>query len=135
MIDMETAFVLINCDGGSEKPIINQLKSLNDVKEVHGTFGIYDIIATVESSEQEALKKIISGQIRNIDHVTSTLTLIDMGSDDEQPDLIPDVIPEEKKPLEPPNDEEFEEEEDDEDDFKQKNKKRYKSVYKKRYRE
>ena len=129
---MEKAYVFINCDGGSERPVINQLKSLNDVKEVHGTFGIYDIIATIESSEQEALKKIISGQIRNIDHVTSTLTLIDIGSDDEKPDLIPDVIPEEKKPLEPPDGEEFEE---DEDDFKQKKKKRYESVYKKRYRE
>jgi len=134
---MEKAYVFINCDGGSERPVINHLKSLNDVKEVHGTFGIYDIIATIESSEQEALKKIISGQIRNIDHVTSTLTLIDIGSDDEKPDLIPDVIPEEKKPLEPPDDEEFEEDEDedDEDDFKQKKKIRYKSVYKKRYRE
>ena len=129
---MEKAYILINCDGGSERPVINQLKSLDDVKEVHGTFGIYDIIAKIESSEQEALKKIISGQIRNIDHVTSTLTLIDIGSDDEKPDLIPDVIPEEKKPLEPPDGEEFEE---DEDDFKQKKKKRYKSVYKKRYRE
>jgi len=129
------AYILINCDGGSERPVINQLKSLNNVKEVHGTFGIYDIIATIESSEQETLKKIISGQIRNIDHVTSTLTLMDIGSDDEKPDLIPDVIPEEKKPLEPPESEEFEEDDDDEDDFKQKNKKRYKSVYKKRYRE
>ncbi len=132
---MEKAYVFINCDGGSEGPVISQLKSLNDVKEVHGTFGIYDIIAKIESSEQEALKKIISGQIRNIDHVTSTLTLIDIGSDDEKPDLIPDVIPEEKKPLEPPDDEEFEEEEEDEDDFKQNKKIRYKSVYKKRYRE
>ena len=129
---MEKAYVFINCDGGSARPVINQLKSLDDVKEVHGIFGIYDIIVKIESSEQEALKKIISGQIRNIDHVTSTLTLIDIGSDDEKPDLIPDVIPEEKKPLEPPDGEEFEE---DDDDFKQKKKKRYKSVYKKRYRE
>ena len=131
---MEKAYILINCDGGSEMPVINQLKSLNDVKEVHGTFGIYDIIAKIESSEHEALNKIISGQIRNIDHVTSILTLIDIGSDDEKPDLIPDVIPEEKKPLEPPDGEEFEEDDDDED-YKQKKKKRYKSVYKKRYRE
>ncbi len=129
---MEKAYILINCERGSERPVINQLKGLNDVKEVHGTFGIYDIIAKIESSKQETLKKIISGQIRNIDHVTSTLTLIDIGSDDEKPDLIPDVIPEEKKPLEPPDDVELEE---DEDDFKQKKKKRYESVYKKRYRE
>ncbi len=86
---MEKAYVFINCDGGSERPVINQLKSLNDVIEVHGTFGIYDIIAKIESSEQETLKKIISGHIRNIDHVTSTLTLIDIGSDNEKPDLIP----------------------------------------------
>jgi len=40
---MGTAFVLINCEGGSEKPVINQLKSLENVKEVHGFWGIYNI--------------------------------------------------------------------------------------------
>ena len=40
---MATAYVLINCELGSEEAIIGQLKGLEGVKEVHGTFGAYDI--------------------------------------------------------------------------------------------
>jgi len=36
---MATAYVLINCELGSEEAIIQQLKGLEGVKEVHGTFG------------------------------------------------------------------------------------------------
>jgi hypothetical protein len=35
---MATAYVLINCELGSEEAIIQQLKGLEGVKEVHGTF-------------------------------------------------------------------------------------------------
>jgi len=34
---MSTAYVLINCDLGFEGQIIEDLKHLSDVKEVHGT--------------------------------------------------------------------------------------------------
>ena len=46
---MAVAFVLINCELGSEESIIRQLKSLDGVAEVHGTFGAYDILAKIES--------------------------------------------------------------------------------------
>ena len=36
---MASAYVLINCELGSEESVISQLKSLDAVKEVHGTFG------------------------------------------------------------------------------------------------
>ena len=44
---MATAYVLINCELGSEEAIIGQLKGLEGVKEVHGTFGAYDILANL----------------------------------------------------------------------------------------
>ena len=47
---MATAYVLINCELGSEEAIIAQLKNLEGVIEVHGTFGAYDILAKIESS-------------------------------------------------------------------------------------
>ena len=137
---MENAFVLINCDLGSEKSVIAELNHLNEVKDVHGTYGIYDIIAKVESEKPETLKRTIIDQIRKLHHITSTLTLLDTENVEEtsQADLIPDVIPEEKKPLEHPSEaeEEFEDddEEDDDEDSSQK-KKRYKDVYRKRYRD
>jgi len=36
---MALAYVLIHCDLGYEEQIIEELKHISDVKEVHGTFG------------------------------------------------------------------------------------------------
>ena len=46
---MATAYVLINCELGSEEAIISQLKNLEGVIEVHGTFGAYDILETLRT--------------------------------------------------------------------------------------
>ncbi len=73
---MATAYVLINCDMGSEEQIIEELKHLSDVKEVHGTFGAYDILAKVESDQANTLKETITWKIRKLDRVLSTLTLM-----------------------------------------------------------
>ncbi len=73
---METAFVLVNCDLGSEEAIIDDLKHIESVKEVHGTFGAYDIIAKIESPEREKLRETITWNIRKLEHVRSTLTLM-----------------------------------------------------------
>ena len=75
---MTTAYVLINCDLGYEEQIIEELKHLSDVKEAHGTFGAYDILAKVESANVEALRETIMWKIRKIRHVRSTLTLMGM---------------------------------------------------------
>ena len=73
---METAFVLVNCDLGSEEGIIDDLKHIESVKEVHGTFGANDIIAKIESPEREKLRETITWNIRKLDHVRHTLTLM-----------------------------------------------------------
>ncbi len=73
---METAYVLVNCDLGSEEDIINDLKHIDSVKEVHGTFGAYDIIAKIENPERDKLRESIIWNIRKLEHVRSTLTLM-----------------------------------------------------------
>jgi len=73
---MATAYVLINCELGSEEEIIKQLKNLEGVIEVHGTFGAYDILAKIESPTVETLREIITRNIRKIDQIRSTLTLM-----------------------------------------------------------
>ncbi len=73
---METAFVLVNCDLVSEEAIIDDLKHIESVKEVHGTFGAYDIIAKIENPEREKLRETITWNIRKLEHVRSTLTLM-----------------------------------------------------------
>ncbi|PIW33161.1 MAG: AsnC family transcriptional regulator [Nitrosopumilales archaeon CG15_BIG_FIL_POST_REV_8_21_14_020_37_12] len=73
---MVTAFVLITTEFGKETDIIENLKHIDSVKEVHGTFGAYDVIAKVEHDKRERLREIIIWNIRKIDNVRSTLTLM-----------------------------------------------------------
>ena len=73
---MATAYVLINCELGSEESIIQQLKNLSGVVEVHGTFGAYDILAKIESSTVEELRETITWKLRKIEQIRSTLTLM-----------------------------------------------------------
>ena len=116
---MEKAFVLINCEPGQEPSILKQLQKMEDIVDAQGTYGVYDIVARVESDSQSQLDNIISDQIRKLNNVNSTLTLIPTEHEEMQenliPDIIPDVIPEQKKPLEEQSSEH--EEEDLEEDY------------------
>ena len=73
---MATAYVLINCELGSEKDTISELKDIDCVSEVHGTFGANDILAKIESDTVEKLREAITWKIRKINQVRSTLTLM-----------------------------------------------------------
>ena len=72
---LATAYVLINCDLGSEESVISELKSIG-VAEVHGIFGAYDILAKVESKQVETLRETITWKVRKISKIRSTLTLM-----------------------------------------------------------
>ena len=73
---MQTAYVLINCELGKEEIILDSLKHMESVKEVHGTFGAYDIIAKIENSDRDKLRETISWNIRKLQNVRSILTLM-----------------------------------------------------------
>jgi len=73
---MATAYVLINCDLGYEAEIIDELKQIEDVKEVHGVYGAYDILAEVESANVKNLRETMTWKIRKLNRVRSTLTLM-----------------------------------------------------------
>ena len=72
---MVKAFVLINCELGSEEHVISELKTFPNIKEVQGTFGAYDIIAEVSSESIEKIRETITWKIRKIEKIRSTLTL------------------------------------------------------------
>ncbi len=73
---MPKAHVLINCEIGAEVSIISQLKEIDSVKEVHGTFGAYDVLVVVEADTVELLRETITWKIRKIEKIRSTLTLM-----------------------------------------------------------
>lgn len=73
---MATAYVLINCELGSEQAVIDQIKSMEGVKEIKGVFGAYDILTKLETPSVENLRETITWKIRKIDRIRSTLTLM-----------------------------------------------------------
>ncbi len=73
---MPLAFVLINTEMGSESEVMNALKKISDVKEVYVVYGVYDVIAKVESDTMDRLKDVITWNIRRSDKVRSTLTMM-----------------------------------------------------------
>jgi len=76
---MTVAFVLLNCDIGSEKETIEQLKQFKKVKEVHGIFGAYDILAKLEALSHEDINTEIRTKIRKLKNVRNTMTLFTTG--------------------------------------------------------
>ena len=73
---MPTAFVLINAEIGSEEDVLAELKKMKNIKEAYVVYGVYDIVAKVESESMDKLKESITWNIRRLDKVRSTLTMI-----------------------------------------------------------
>ncbi len=72
---MNITYVLISCEVGAEKSILDELKSLESVKEISGLFGSYDIIVKLEATSEEELKDIVVSKIRNLQKIRTTVTL------------------------------------------------------------
>jgi DNA-binding Lrp family transcriptional regulator len=75
---MPTAFVMVNCDLEieSEQKAINKLKNVPGVIDVSEVAGVYDIVVKITSDTLGSLKEIITRDIRTIDVIRSTMTLI-----------------------------------------------------------
>ncbi|MCV0409257.1 Lrp/AsnC ligand binding domain-containing protein [Nitrosopumilus sp.] len=76
---MNKAYVLINCELNKKKKVIENLKHIDSVKEVQGTFGAYDVIVKIEHEQKDNVRETVKWNIRKMDDVRSTLTLVDTG--------------------------------------------------------
>ena len=72
---MAIAFVLINAELGAENELVNQLKTIENVKYVYVLYGAYDLVVKIEAPDSATLKKTISNNIRQLKNVRSTLTM------------------------------------------------------------
>jgi len=70
------AYALINAEAGAENEVLYALKAIPEIKEAHTVYGVYDIIARVETDNMESLKNVVSWKIRRFDRVRSTITTI-----------------------------------------------------------
>jgi DNA-binding Lrp family transcriptional regulator len=77
---MPTAFVLVNAEIGFEEQVIQEIRNLDSVKEAYAVYGLYDIIAKIERDNMAELRGVVTDQIRRLDKVRSTLTMICMSS-------------------------------------------------------
>ena len=73
---MPAAFVLVNAEIGSEAEVLEDLKRTKGVVGAWIVYGVYDIVAKIEADTMDKLKEIITTNIRGLDNVRSTLTMI-----------------------------------------------------------
>ena len=73
---MPMAFVLINTEIGSENEVLDELKKIDAVNEAYMVYGVYDVVAKVGAETMDKLKEIVTWNVRRLDNVRSTLTMI-----------------------------------------------------------
>jgi DNA-binding Lrp family transcriptional regulator len=72
---MAMAFVLINSEMGYEKEALAMLSEIPQVREAKTVYGVYDIVARVETEALQDLKDVVE-VIRRSDLIRSTITMI-----------------------------------------------------------
>lgn len=71
---MHKGFILLNCDLGAEEYIVDELKQMQDINNAYLTFGAYDVVAEVQTENQDEFERVIA-TIRKLSRVISTMTL------------------------------------------------------------
>ena len=73
---MPVAYVLITTATGKEGHVLEQLRKLPGLSEVHQLFGQFDMIVRMETKDYDVLCDDVLGKIRTIQGVTGTRTMI-----------------------------------------------------------
>ena len=68
------AYILINCNTGSETNVISELKELSEVVEINGVWGKYDIFLKVKTADPNGIEQIVK-RLRNHPDVIDTYTM------------------------------------------------------------
>jgi len=76
------AFLLISTELDAEEEVLLAFKEIAEVTETHKVSGIYDIIARIEAVTPHKIKET-AAQIRHLENVRSTMTLMCMESQPE----------------------------------------------------
>jgi len=70
------AFVMMNVKVGTDKEAVRRLREIKGVKEVYEVYAVYDIVALVEVPTMADLNELVNSEIRKVETVTSTNTII-----------------------------------------------------------
>jgi DNA-binding Lrp family transcriptional regulator len=77
------AYVLINTELGQETAVIDVIKHVKEITATYALYGIYDVIVEVEAETMDRVKEIVFNDIRRLENVKSTITLITYGETEE----------------------------------------------------
>jgi DNA-binding Lrp family transcriptional regulator len=70
------AYVLITVRAGGVRGVVDNLRKIEGVVEAHATFGPYDAVAVVETSDVANLGELTASSIQPIPGVERTLTCL-----------------------------------------------------------
>jgi len=73
---MFTAFVLLNTQVGCEADVLREIRKIPTIAEALLVYGVYDIILRIEAQSLNDLKQTLAWQIRKLDYITNTQTVI-----------------------------------------------------------
>ncbi len=68
------AYILVNCDPGTEKEVISKIREISEISEVNGIMGRYDIFVKVSAREPQVIDNIIQ-KIRSIKGITASYSM------------------------------------------------------------
>jgi DNA-binding Lrp family transcriptional regulator len=70
-----SAFVFITIESDAGHVALEDLRKIDEVKEVYLAHGAYDIVAKVSGESFDHVREIVQSRIRNLASIKSTLTL------------------------------------------------------------
>jgi len=72
----QLAFIMMNVKVGTDKEVVSQLRKLKGVNEIYEVYAVNDIVAIVEAATMRELNELVNSEIRKVENVTSTNTII-----------------------------------------------------------
>ena len=73
------AYVLLNTEFGYATDVTDALDNIKEIKNIYNLYGVYDFIVEVEAETVQKIKDLVTEEIRRIDNVNSTITLLTYG--------------------------------------------------------
>lgn len=68
------AYILATCVPGNEKETISKIKEIQNIVEVNGVMGKYDVFVKIQADDTTKIDTAIS-KVRNVPHITGTVTM------------------------------------------------------------
>ena len=73
---MPIAYLLVNTEPEKMEEVSKEIKKIKGVVESSMVYGVYDIVAKIQTETMDRLKEIVASQIRRMESVRSSATMI-----------------------------------------------------------